>query len=461
MANPTDGNVIANQLPGNIVRNLFLNDEHADIYFKFKSGNEIVRVPAHKTFLISGSAVFKTMFTGTLKETGDVEIADVNVNAFKEFLQFFYLGTVEATMENIDWVMYLAEKYDVPDCMNFCERFMINQPMNDSDILSYYELAIKFQRCLLKEHLEKRISEEPLSVLSSDNFETLSKEILESVLKIKNLNWEPFAIFDACVQWSESACLRNNKEVSQENKRNELGNCFDLIPFALMDPVELAECATSHRGFFNSAELEDIIDMMTGNDSQLQLFKPKSYFIRWNESASIRCCRSGSVMPYSHNVNQLEVASFMVNTRMLFGGIEMDEIRTQNFDLLGTHLSGRLIVTEGANNSNGKLLMMTQKIRFVIGEQAVIPFTVPVLLRPNKFYDVAILFDDSWICKEYFVMAPSYLPQVTSDKNCQVNFLRNSDLHYNNGNRGIISSLYFNSFSDGILPNGTTIGTSI
>lgn len=92
---------------------LYLNDEYSDV--KFVLENE--EIPANKIILAMASPVFHAMFYGPMKEKDVVQITDANASAFKEFLQLFYLDEVEMSMENIETVIRLADKYDVYDCL--------------------------------------------------------------------------------------------------------------------------------------------------------------------------------------------------------------------------------------------------------------------------------------------------------------------------------------------------------
>lgn len=82
------------------------------------------RVPAHKIMLAAASPVFHAMFFGDLAEPADVEIKDVSSEAFKEFLQFAYLAVPKVTLENVGDVLYLADKYDMAKCTEYCFKYL-------------------------------------------------------------------------------------------------------------------------------------------------------------------------------------------------------------------------------------------------------------------------------------------------------------------------------------------------
>jgi len=58
------------------------------------------------------------MFYGPAKQDGYITICDSTHEAFKEFLLFFYLGTVKLTTGNAVDVMNLGKQYMIDDyCM--------------------------------------------------------------------------------------------------------------------------------------------------------------------------------------------------------------------------------------------------------------------------------------------------------------------------------------------------------
>lgn len=299
-----------------IGKKLYLNSESADVFFLFHlSENEIVRVPAHKAFLEGGSEVFKTMFHSGLEE-GDVVIKDVSVGGFEDFLQFFYLGCVQLKVENLADVMILADKYDVAECMQICEVF-IQQNLTNSDFLVALEVAILLDRKELKEFIEYKIGKQAAPIFASDQFKYCSYETLANLLSIKNLECGPQEILDACVDWAIQSCKNNGVDDSLvENRRYQLGDCFHLIPFDVMDPCEIAESVIKYRGLFNSAELEDVIEMQLNRSSTLQKFKRKTLFIEWNERAVLACPRVGHWPMMRNYINQFEIVTFQVNQRI-------------------------------------------------------------------------------------------------------------------------------------------------
>lgn len=159
----------------------YLDAATADVFFVFGDGNNNQRIPAHKVLLAAKSDVFKAMFYGELKEKGDIKIVDASIAAFKEFLRFFYCTEIDPTIENAPNVLKSADKYNVPACCDFYEKFLGDTITNDN-VCFVYGLAILYKRSGLKELCERRIAENTESVLKSQSFLECDQSVLQAII---------------------------------------------------------------------------------------------------------------------------------------------------------------------------------------------------------------------------------------------------------------------------------------
>lgn len=120
-------NVVKNTAASEVTAKLYLNDQFADVHFVFIVDGKTEKIPADKRRLACLSPVFEKMFYGSIKEGDEVKIVDASAEAFKEFLQFFYLDDVTLTMRNIETIARLADKYDVLERISACANFLKNQ----------------------------------------------------------------------------------------------------------------------------------------------------------------------------------------------------------------------------------------------------------------------------------------------------------------------------------------------
>lgn len=147
-----------------------MRSENADVQFVFEDEDDVVKLSAHKDILAASSPVFDAMFNGDLKEEGDVRIADFTPVAFEEFLQFFYGNQVNLTLDNIDEVLELIDKYDVADFFPICVDFLKTKLTTD-DILWGLHLAIKFHLSNLKEYCTSQIQKHHETVFAMFTFD--------------------------------------------------------------------------------------------------------------------------------------------------------------------------------------------------------------------------------------------------------------------------------------------------
>lgn len=116
---------------------LYLHSGSADVHFEFQTADEVIKVPAHKAILAITSQVFHAMFFGQLKEGDVVKIVDCDAEAFKEFLQLFYLPQVSISKENVESVIRLADKYDMLTRLNACAELLGNGLTKENAIWRY------------------------------------------------------------------------------------------------------------------------------------------------------------------------------------------------------------------------------------------------------------------------------------------------------------------------------------
>ncbi|XP_055307340.1 BTB/POZ domain-containing protein 6-A-like [Sitodiplosis mosellana] len=226
---------------------MYLNERLADVHFKFKVDDEVQRVPANKSVLAALNPVFDTMFFRSLPEKGDVPIPDADADGFKEFLRVFYLGEVTLTMENIETVVRLADKYDVLEHVNACAVFLKGQLT--LDIICWgYQLAVNLENEELIEYCEEKIIKSPKGVFVTDAFKRCDKSILKRIFEL-GLICEETNVFDACLTWAKYACEQDDLDATQAvNLRTQLGDCLKLIRFGLMKIEEFSKRYVLHKG---------------------------------------------------------------------------------------------------------------------------------------------------------------------------------------------------------------------
>ncbi|XP_055325960.1 BTB/POZ domain-containing protein 2-like, partial [Sitodiplosis mosellana] len=254
---------------------LYLNEEFADVHFVFNVDDESEKAPANKANLAVLSPVFRKMFFGSLPGKGDVEIVDADDKAFKEFHQFFYLDEVSLTMENIETVVRLTDKYDVLEYVNAFAVFLKRQLTLDNrfwltgqalwrgavnNVTPFiHTLAVNLKNDELIEFCEGKIINSPKGVFAAEAFKRCNKSILKRILELDLVCTEA-DVFDACLTWTKYACEQNDLDATEAvNLRTQLGDCLKLIRFGAMASDEFYKRYMSFKVLFTREEFEDII----------------------------------------------------------------------------------------------------------------------------------------------------------------------------------------------------------
>lgn len=247
----------AKQLPLKGVSNLYKHERTADIFFVFEFENSS-RVAAHKCILGSDSVVFHRMFYGKRKKMTEVMIGAVSLEAFTIFLASFYTSTMALTRRNVAEIMYLAKKYNAFKCVRACQDFLTSILTTDN-VLSVLELSIRNNCEPLRKLCVKKIMQEGHEIIQLDCFYQCSRNVLKQVLSINFKGRDELLLLEVCIEWAKQLCERENVNASQlPNIRLQLGDCFDLIRFNAMTPLQFVQCQSRFAEMFTINELKGI-----------------------------------------------------------------------------------------------------------------------------------------------------------------------------------------------------------
>lgn len=253
-----------------ILEQLYLDrNETGDIAFII----ETEKIRAHRWVLAAASPKFKAQFYGLNAGKGHIDIPNVSVAAFNEFLQFFYKETIELTIENIEAVLNLAKQSLVDEFINNCINFLISltTPMN---VCWIYLFAIMYDIAALRFECEQQISKNSKQIFQSDEFFRCNHKVLLRILKIDMLNCTEMDVFNACIEWARANCKQKNLDHEKtENLRAALGDAIYQIRFSSMHAKEFAALHKSLSDFFTADEIIEILYIT----SKLEGFKSKKF----------------------------------------------------------------------------------------------------------------------------------------------------------------------------------------
>ena len=198
-------------------------------------------IPAHKFVLAISSPVFYAMFYGEMAETAStIELPDCDYESLLELFRYLYSDEVNLTGSNVMQVLYLAKKYLVPSLADKCTEYL-REHLEASNAFSILPQAQKFEDKDLEERCWNVIELHTDEAVTSDDFVTLERSIVESVVKRERLNVKEVDLFKAVDRWASKEVERQGLTPDGEVKRRVLGEeIVNAIRFPVMSHKEFA-----------------------------------------------------------------------------------------------------------------------------------------------------------------------------------------------------------------------------
>ena len=180
-------------------------------------------IPAHKLVLSIGSPVFEAMFYGKLAETSDsIELPDCDYDSLLEFFRYIYSDEVNLKGSNVLGVLYLAKKYMVPSLAAKCMKYL-ERKVNPTNVFSILSSAQKYEEEKLVDRCWEVIDKQTEKAVKSDEFATIERSVLETIVVRDGLTIEEIDLFEAVDLWATKECDRQGLEVDGPVKRGILG----------------------------------------------------------------------------------------------------------------------------------------------------------------------------------------------------------------------------------------------
>ena len=227
---------------------IFNNELLSDIKFVAPTSNSESEsrksqksIPAHKFVLAISSPVFYAMFYGELAETAStIELPDCDYESLLELFRYLYSDEVNLTGSNVMQVLYLAKKYLVPSLADKCTEYL-REHLEASNAFSILPQAQKFEDKDLEERCWSVIESHTEEAVTSDDFVTLERSVVESVVKRERLNVKEVDLFKAVDRWANRAVEKQGLTPDSKVKRKVLGEeIVKAIRFPVMSYNEFA-----------------------------------------------------------------------------------------------------------------------------------------------------------------------------------------------------------------------------
>ena len=216
-------------------------------------------IPAHKFVLAIGSPVFYAMFFGEMAETkNSIELPDCEYESLLELFRYLYTDEVNLTGSNVMHVLYLAKKYMLPSLADKCGAYL-QENLEASNVFSILPHAKKFDDQDLENLCWEVIEKYTEEAVTSDEFVTLERSLVESVVNKKVLNVKEAELFKAVDRWATKEIERQGLNPDGETKRKIIGEeLLKAIRFPLMSQKEFLSVVPDS----NILTTKEIFDLM-------------------------------------------------------------------------------------------------------------------------------------------------------------------------------------------------------
>ena len=222
---------------------IFNNELLSDVKFVVRASTGVSKkvIPGHKFVLAISSPVFFAMFYGQMAETTDsIELPDCEYESLLELFRFLYSDKVNLSGSNVMQVLYLANKYVVPSLAEKCAGYLRDN-LKASNVFCILPHAQKFGEKDLEDRCWEVIENQTKEAVTSEEFVTLERELVEAVVKREALNVKEVELFKAVDRWATKESERQGITPDGDVKRRILGEeIVKAIRFPLMSEKEFA-----------------------------------------------------------------------------------------------------------------------------------------------------------------------------------------------------------------------------
>ena len=340
-------------------------------------------IPAHKFVLAISSPVFFAMFYGQMAETtNSIEVPDCEYESLLELFRYLYSDEVKLSGSNVMQVLYLANKYMVPFLAKKCNEYLRDN-LKTSNVFCILPHAQKFEDTDLEDRCWEVIEKQTEEAVTSDEFVTVERSLVETVVKRKILNVKEVELFKAVDRWATKESERQGLSPDGESKRRILGEeIVKAIRFPLMSQKEFASVVIDS-DILTLKEVGDLVKYFNGVSTSFLPFgqAPRKEsrcqrFRTFNPPNSVWISAVPGTL--THSIN------FTVNKPIAFRGVQLFGYRDGRY----------WVSTEVKDTSNGSSLVKQSESyasekNVAYGYYAFdVRFNHPVCLEENKEYEL-------------------------------------------------------------------------
>ena len=269
--------------------------------------------------------MFFAMFYGQMAETTDsVELLDCDYESLLELFRYFYSDEVNLSGGNVMQVLYLANKYMVPSLAGECTKYL-RENLKASNVFCILPLAQKFEDKGLEDRCWEVIEKQTEEAVTSDEFVTLERSLVESVVNRETLNIKEVELFKAVDRWATKESERQGVTPDGDAKRRILGDeILKAIRLPMMSEKEFASVVFDSY-ILSFQEFGDMMKHYNGVLTSPLPYKQTPRITRPNH----RCSRFIKFLParargnwWDYSRHDADRINFTVNKSIMLRGVQ-------------------------------------------------------------------------------------------------------------------------------------------
>ena len=189
-------------------------------------------------------------------------------------------------------VLYLAKKYMVPSLVDKCSEYLRDN-LEAANVFSILPHAKKFEDKDLEDRCWAVIEKQTEEAVSSEEFVTLEKSLVESLVKREVLNVKEVELFKAVDRWATKEMDRQGITSDSEAKRRIIGEeTLKAIRFPLMSEKELLSVVPDS----NILTMKEVVELMKRFNGVLTTPLQFSVIPRTKPFINVTCYRFESLL---------------------------------------------------------------------------------------------------------------------------------------------------------------------
>ncbi|CAC5385503.1 BTBD3_6 [Mytilus coruscus] len=352
-----------------------------DVTFRVGTDDQSI-IKAHKYMLASRSPVFYTMFEGSCPEKGEIIVTDINSATFKVLLKYIYSDVLDLSLDNIQEVLYVAEKYMLSTMKDECTSLLLSS-VETSNAPGVFNVASHFHLEHLKikslEHIQKNAAE----CLMAPNAIKMSKECMEAILKLDSIYCSETDICRFLIKWASHYCESECKTASGENLREITGPLLYLVRFPLVDKEYFAN-EIAHSGLLNSEEVISVFSSHYGRKNGFFAELVRNSKLCYLKDCTVWRHRSVASPWYQHSGKKFDALNVNVNRN-----IELTSVIL--FGPVGNvSSSAREITVKILNDSGNEIFTQKYESCTQSSELQTVLLSEPIPINANTLFTIMV-----------------------------------------------------------------------